>query len=70
MTFSEWLTKQKRRNDLVGDIARDAAADPTFPRSGSKAVHERYFDPLPDPVRFAFGHAWSEYEQEVAAATD
>ena len=31
-TFWRWLTQQKDRDDPVGDFARDAIADRTFPR--------------------------------------
>lgn len=30
-TFAHWLHKQTKRNDPVGDLARDAAQDRTFP---------------------------------------
>jgi uncharacterized protein YozE (UPF0346 family) len=30
--FYRWLTKQKGRDDSIGDIARDARLDPDFPR--------------------------------------
>lgn len=28
MTFFKWLKEQTRRSDMVGDVARDAVADP------------------------------------------
>jgi transcriptional regulator with XRE-family HTH domain len=30
-TFAHWLRKQTKRNDPIGDLARDAAQDRTFP---------------------------------------
>lgn len=37
MTFTEWLHlgKQQQRYDPIGDIARDATQDPTWPRSAT-----------------------------------
>jgi hypothetical protein len=32
-TFWQWLKEQKRRDDLVGDLARDAAHDPACKRN-------------------------------------
>lgn len=32
MTFWQWLRQQKKRNDRIGDLARDAVVDSTFPR--------------------------------------
>ncbi len=34
MTFVEWLARQTRRRDAVGDLARDARRDPTWPSRG------------------------------------
>ena len=31
MSFAEWLRGQRQRDDPVGDLARDASADPGFP---------------------------------------
>ena len=31
LTFRQWLLKQSKREDKVGDIARDVQADPNFP---------------------------------------
>ena len=31
-SFFEWLSRQRHRDTLVGDLARDAADDRTFPR--------------------------------------
>jgi uncharacterized protein YozE (UPF0346 family) len=35
-TFFAWLRQQHRRDDRVGDLARDAKADPAFPKSVSR----------------------------------
>lgn len=34
--FKAWLKAQTQRNDPVGDIARDAAADPRWPRGNAR----------------------------------
>ncbi len=34
--FKAWLKTQTHRDDPVGDIARDAAADPLWPRGNAK----------------------------------
>ncbi len=34
--FKAWLKAQTHRDDPVGDIARDAAADPRWPRGNAK----------------------------------
>ncbi len=36
MGFKAWLKTQIHRNDPVGDIARDAAVDPRWPRGNAK----------------------------------
>jgi hypothetical protein len=36
MTFYEWLTRQKRRDDRVGDLARDAVQE----RRENRMLHE------------------------------
>lgn len=36
-SFSAWLKEQKARQDPIGDLARDAASDPAFPRSSQLA---------------------------------
>ena len=30
-TFTQWLKQQRRRDDPIGDLARDVCADPDFP---------------------------------------
>lgn len=34
MSFVEWLARQTRRRDAVGDLARDARSDPDWPPPG------------------------------------
>jgi len=35
VTFGEWLLAQCSREDMLGDLASSAKADPKFPRRGS-----------------------------------
>ena len=32
MSFTQWLQRQRHRNDPIGDIARDAGQDETWPK--------------------------------------
>ena len=41
MSFVDWLRKQTRRRDAVGDLARDTRADPGWPPPG-KPSRSRY----------------------------
>ncbi|MFA5883287.1 MAG: hypothetical protein WDA60_05515 [Acidimicrobiia bacterium] len=41
MTFTDWLRKQTRRRDAVGDLARDTRADLHWPPPG-KPSRSRY----------------------------
>ena len=63
MTFYDWLQRQRRREDLVGDLARDSAADPSFPKTHVQAIHVDYFRNLPEEAREAFRSAWQEYRR-------
>ena len=66
-TFSNWLQLQADRTDPIGDLARDVAADPRWPRS-AKIVesYERYLAQRgADPnVIAALFDAWAEYDAE------
>lgn len=58
-----WLKKQIKRQDPVGDLSRDAARDPDFPKKG---IREMYLDYLRikgacEAARKAFRKAWREY---------
>ena len=63
--FFQWLVKQIKRDDFVGDIARDAKADEEFPiYSSSKKEIESYLSfhvGTNDVVKKAFRMAWSEF---------
>jgi hypothetical protein len=50
MTFGDWLLAQQNRADWIGDLARHAARDRGFPRSGAPG----------DIRRRVLGQAWDE----------
>jgi len=64
--FYIWLLKQIDKDTPVGDLARDAKGDPSFPRAGST------IDPFKDYLMKISGDsliiraledAWSEYSE-------
>jgi len=59
MTFTEWLRGQEARDDVVDDMARDAAADSAMPQDGTRQEYEAHMR-VPDGV---FGEVWTEYEK-------
>ena len=42
-TFAHWLRKQTKRKDPIGDLARDAAQDRTFPLDTSSGPKLRSY---------------------------
>jgi hypothetical protein len=46
VTFTEWLRKQTRRRDAIGDFARDTRADAGWPPPGkpSRARYRTYLE--------------------------
>ena len=66
-TFTNWLRLQIDRQDPIGDLARGAAEDRMWPRSGKTVEgYERYLalrgtDPT---VITALFDAWAEYDAE------
>lgn len=63
MTFYDWLQRQRRREDLVGNLARNSAADPSFPNTHVQARHVNYFRNSPEHEQEAFKWAWMEYRR-------
>lgn len=65
MTFWQWLKKQKRRDDPVGDLARDAIADKVRQRSSLQwwKRHLQSTGACPGAWR-ALDSAWREYKGE------
>ncbi len=64
-TFRSWLARQKKRDDAIGDLARDAARDRCFPRSGDLARYQAHLDKH-DACLAAYEtliDAWREFER-------
>lgn len=73
MTFSTWLRKQHKRNDAVGDLARDVRQDTNWPKKGSiNAKREYLYDAHGldefDPAVSTLNRAWKEYKAARLAA--
>lgn len=70
MTFRQWLKKQERRDDPVGDLARDMAQDKTFPppRFNSVKTTVNYLRGRNacEGAETAAIRAWREYEEAEA----
>ncbi|MFZ1137904.1 MAG: YozE family protein [Candidatus Sulfotelmatobacter sp.] len=66
-TFWQWLKQQARRNDPIGDLARDARQDPTRKRSLYQwwERHLQSSGASPKALR-ALGTAWSEYQKQTS----
>jgi uncharacterized protein YozE (UPF0346 family) len=66
--FHRWLEQQAKRNDPVGDLARDVKADRRFPMAeGTRTALQAYLESsgaIPDAIR-AFRAAWREFEATV-----
>jgi uncharacterized protein YozE (UPF0346 family) len=43
-TFRAWLSRQKTRDDAIGDLARDAARDRCFPHRGDLDRYRAHLD--------------------------
>ncbi len=68
LTFTAWLVKQNERNDPVGELARGAERDRTWPRKGTAyQVFEEYLavDDASRGLLEALALAWVEFEQRV-----
>lgn len=67
--FHRWLEQQLKRNDAVGDLARDVKGDRKFPiAEGSRGALEAYLErssAVPEAIR-AFREAWREFEAAAA----
>jgi hypothetical protein len=72
VTFVEWLARQTRRRDAVGDLARDTRRDDTWPPSGKVTrarlrAHLEAHDAIPEALA-ALDTAWSEWDAERRAS--
>ena len=67
MSFTKWLSKQRDRNDWVGDLAIDAHYDKKWPKRGkSFDIFERHLEEMGarDNAIEALKTAWKEYTTE------
>ena len=66
-TFTNWLSLQAERQDPIGDLARDVAVDPRWPRSAKTVEsYEQYLAQRgadPNAIAALFD-AWAEYDAE------
>lgn len=63
--FTGWLGRQRRRDDPVGDLARDARQDVLWPRTArTLAAFQRHLQDQRaiEPALDALERAWSEYQ--------
>lgn len=64
--FHRWLERQQERDDPIGDLARDALADRSFPVAATMLVQLREYLELqrasPDALR-ALDGAWMEFSR-------
>lgn len=70
MGFTRWLCRQWRRDDPVGDLARDVRQDPDWPsRARTLAAYERYLVECGacDGAVRALRRAWHEWLDAEAA---
>lgn len=63
--FSAWISRQRKRDDVIGDLAQDVARDPDFP-SGPRTLSQlhRYLciAGADFNVHAALDAAWLEYQ--------
>jgi hypothetical protein len=65
--FVEWLARQTRRRDAIGDLARDTRRDPTWPPRGKinrvkLRAHLEALDAIPGALD-ALDAAWAEWDR-------
>lgn len=64
--FNRWLRRQRKRDDPVGDLARDSAKDPRWPRHANlKRSFVRYLSSrgVAEKVLASFESAWQEFQE-------
>ena len=72
MTFVEWLARQTRRRDAIGDLARDTRRDDHWPPPGkvSRSKLRAYLEAqaaVPE-VLVALDAAWDAWDAERRAS--
>lgn len=69
-SFNQWLKKQVKRNDPIGDLARDAANDSERkPRTLEGWRDHLYDNSACDGAFVALGEAYSEWQSGVTPDT-
>jgi hypothetical protein len=73
VTFVDWLRKQRRRRDAIGDLARDTRADDHWPPPGkpSRSRYRGYLvqqGAIPAALE-ALDDAWDEWDAARRAGT-
>jgi hypothetical protein len=72
LSFTQWLAKHQKRDSPLGDLARDAASDPTWPDAPEK---KKYIDYL-EKINASYGaidalhSAWRSYKNYVKRKND
>lgn len=69
-TFTPWLKQQAKRHDPIGDLARDTAPDPDWPKRGGRSAYVEYLEDrrAADNVLDALRDAWDEWSGLVTGA--
>lgn len=62
-SFTKWLGKQVERDDAVGDLVRDNARDPHFPREAEPQEVVRYVAGRSERGGLAALEAWTEWRR-------
>lgn len=67
MTFWQWLQKQKKRHDPVGDLARDAFSDREWHKPQTFKAWRNHLTDVGacDGAQEALNTAWREYEATI-----
>jgi len=65
MTFNQWLKIQVKRDDPIGDLAKDSATDERRkPHNGNRAAWHNFLSAAGacSEAHLALDEAWDEYE--------
>lgn len=68
VSFRKWMEQYKEECSPIGDLARDIAADETFPNSSDTDVIFAYMEKHDACLEYCqdFYRAWGMYERERA----
>lgn len=69
-SWNRWLAQQRRRHDPVGDLARDVAADDSWPTDSRRRDLHTYLARMNacDGAHRALDRAWFEWRHDLRAA--